>query len=274
MNPPTPRGVKSITALRRGLDVLVAIQQSSAASLAELHRQTGWPKASLLRILKTLQEAGWVERNALESRYVALPAAGESGPVVAWRARLSGLAVPARQALQRRVPWPTDLAVRDGTAMLILDAHRPINGLSVNYRVLGFRPRMLLSSLGRCHLAFCPDDERQAILAALGRSPDPVDRAALRPQAITRMVTAAQAQGYAARDPSAAGSDSPERFAAIAVPVHCAGRLIACLSCAWLPTVRSEQQIVSAHLADLQAAARAIESRLAQAGAQVLAGKA
>lgn len=157
--------------------------------------------------------------------------------------------------------------------MLILDAHRPVNGLSVNYRVRGFRPRMLLSSRGRCHLVFCPDDERQAILAALGRSPDPVDLAALRPQSITRMVAATQAQGYAARDPSAAGSDSPERFAAIAVPVRCAGRLIASLSCAWLPTVRSEPEIVSAHLADLQAAARAIECRLQQADAQGPAGK-
>lgn len=273
MSPAAGRGVKSITALRRGLDVMLAIQQSSAVTLAELHRQTGWPKASLLRILKTLQEAGWVERNALESRYVALPAAGESGPELAWRARLSGLAAAARSALQRRVPWPTDLGVRDGTAMLILDAHRPINGLSVNYRVLGFRPRMLLSSLGRCHLAFCPDDERQAILAALGRSPDPLDRAALRPQAIARMVAAAQAQGYAARDSTPAGSDSPERFAAIAVPLRCDGRLIASLSCAWLPTVFNEREIVSAHLADLQAAARAIENRVQQAGVQDLVGK-
>lgn len=96
--------------------------------------------------------------------------------------------------------------------MLILDAHRPINGLAVNYRVLGFRPRMLLSSLGRCHLAFCPDDERKSILATLARSPDPLDRAALRPQAIQRMVANARSQGYATRDPSPASFDSPERL--------------------------------------------------------------
>ena len=70
---PAP-GVKSITALRRGLDVFWSIQQSSAATLADLHRQTSLSKATLLRILRTLQEAGWIARNEVENRYV--PAGG------------------------------------------------------------------------------------------------------------------------------------------------------------------------------------------------------
>ncbi|WP_240531374.1 helix-turn-helix domain-containing protein [Variovorax boronicumulans] len=148
--------VKSIDALRRGLDVMLAIQRSSAVTLQELHRQTGLSKATLLRILKTLQQAGWVERNELEKRYVPTSATGQSGAAAAWRTRLTALAASPRATLQRLVPWPIDLGVRDGTAMLILDTDRPRNGLAVNYRALGFRPPMLLSSLGRCYLAFCP----------------------------------------------------------------------------------------------------------------------
>lgn len=99
-------GVKSITALRRGLDVLLAIQQSSAVTLAELHRQTGWPKASLLRILKTLQETGWVGSATRPKRATCQRRRpGETGRGVAARARLSALSAPARAALQRRVPW-------------------------------------------------------------------------------------------------------------------------------------------------------------------------
>ncbi len=48
--------VKSINALARALDVLQLLQSSGALTLAELHRLTGIPKASLLRILKTLME--------------------------------------------------------------------------------------------------------------------------------------------------------------------------------------------------------------------------
>ena len=68
---PSPtRGVKTIESLQRGLEVMHAIEQASAISLTELHRQTGLAKATLLRILKTLQAAGRVQRNELESRYV------------------------------------------------------------------------------------------------------------------------------------------------------------------------------------------------------------
>lgn len=257
--------VKSVDALRRGLEVLTVIRQSSAITLADLHRQTGIAKATLLRTLKTLREAGWIERNELEGRYVPTAAPGDSGAAAPWRARLSAIAAPARATLQRRVPWPTDMAVRDGTAMLVLDAHRPINGLAVNYRVLGFRPRMLVSSLGRCYLAFCPEDERRALVAMLARSTRSPDRMALRPEAIQRLVAQGRAQGYSSRDPSETSLDSPERFGAISVPVLYEQRVIACLSCAWLPQVASEREIVATTLRPLQDAALAIAARARQA---------
>lgn len=259
-------GVKSIEALRRGLEVLQAVQHSSAVTLAELQRQTGLPKASLLRILKTLREAGWVDRNELEGRYVPSAAPGEAGPFWQWCARLSSSAAPVRIGLQKRVPWPVDMAVRDGQGMLILDTHRPINGLAVNYRVLGFRPAMLVSSLGRCYLSFCPDDERREIVARLARSTRPMDRLASRADAVRRMVALSRSQGYAARDPSDTSADSPERFGALSVPVVSQGRVLACLSCAWLPAVTTERDVAAAYLHILQGAARAIAERARLAG--------
>lgn len=258
--------VKSVEALRRGLVVLHAIEQSSAVTLAELHSQTGIPKPTLLRILKTLLEAGWIGRNVLERRYVPAAAPGDAGPIAEWRARLTALAAPVRAALERRIPWPTDLAVRDGTTMLILDAHRPINGLAVNYRVLGFRPAMLVSSLGRCYLAFCPADERRALVARLARSTNARDRLAVRADAIQRLVADGRARGYCLRDPSELSSDSPERFGAISVPVFAGERLVAALSCAWLPAVAREAQIVASCLPALRDAAHVIGHKVAVAG--------
>jgi IclR family mhp operon transcriptional activator len=138
--------------------------------------------------------------------------------------------------------------------------------LAVNYRALGFRPPMLLSSLGRCYLSFCPEDERREILAALARSPNDFDRTARRPENIRRMVAHARDLGYVARDPTSTSMDSPDRFGAISVPLRQGELVVGCLSCAWLPAVKSEREIVSAHLADLQQAAQNIERKLAQAG--------
>jgi IclR family transcriptional regulator, mhp operon transcriptional activator len=263
---PAPSAVKSVDSLRRGLEVLYAIEQHSAVSLADLHRQLGYPKASLLRLLKTLREAGWVEREALEGRYVPAAAPGAVGAAPRWRAQLSALAAPQRAALQKRVPWPIDLAVREGSTMLILDSNRPVNGLSVNYRVLGFRPGMLVSSLGRCYMAYCPETERQDILAALARSTRAPDRRALRADTVRRMVAQVLAQGYATREPSATRPDSPERFGAISVPIFAGTQLLASLSCAWLPEVTSEREIVADYLQALQSTARAVGERVQAAG--------
>lgn len=258
--------MKTVNALQRGLEVLLAIDSSSAATLTELYRQTGIPKASLQRILKTLREAGWIERNDLESRYVRSAALGVSGPQIRWRAQVSSLSVPLRAALQRRIPWPLDIAVRDGNCMLILDAHRPSNGLSVNYRVLGFRPHMLVSSLGRCYLAHCPDSERQSILTALSRSKRPFDQLAKEPETLRRFVVEARRNGFATRMQSATGKDSPENFGALAVPIYSGATLIACLSCSWLPDVANEADIAMAHLKGMQTTAEAIGRRLDAAG--------
>lgn len=254
-------GVKSIDALSRGLIVMHAIEESSAVTLAQLHWQTGIPKPSLLRILKTLIDSGWVVRNELERRYVPAAAPGDASPAAQWRASLSALAAPIRANLEKRVPWPTDLAVRDGTTMLILDAHRPINSLAVNYRVLGFRPMMQISSLGRCYLAFCGEDERRDIVAQLSRSANLPDRSSLREDALQRLVSNGRSRGYCTRDPSELGSESPERFGAISVPVFAGNRLLASLSCSWLPRVTDEAHIVAHHLPALCDAARLIGER-------------
>jgi DNA-binding IclR family transcriptional regulator len=254
--------VKSVDALKRGLMVMHAIEQSSAVTLAELHLQTGIPKASLLRILKTLIESGWVVRNELERRFMPAASPGDSGTHTHWRSRLSALAAPVRTTLERRIPWPTDLAVRDGTSMLILDAHRPINGLAVNYRVLGFRPSMWVSSLGRCYLAFCPDEERRSLITLLARSSAIAqDRTFLREDAVQRLIATGRTQGYCSRDPSELGSESPERFGAIAVPVFAGDQLLASLSCAWLPKVTDEASIVAQCLNALRDAAKLIGER-------------
>jgi len=183
---------------------------------------------------------------------------------VHWHGRLVALAASACQALQRRVPWPLDLGVRDGQAMRSWTRCAPPTGFAVNYRALGFRPPMLLSSLGRCYLAFCLPAERREILETLSRSCSQADIAARRPERIQRLLASAAAQGYATRDPSHTEADSADRFGAISVPVRLGGSALACISISWLPAVASEPQIVQAHLKVLQEAAAAIEQRLAR----------
>ncbi|HEY2255253.1 MAG TPA: IclR family transcriptional regulator C-terminal domain-containing protein [Variovorax sp.] len=258
-------GVKTIHSLSRGLDVLREIDVACAITFSELQARTALPNASLVRVLKTLVAKGWIKRDPVTGRYAPDAAATASQQVIAQVRRLSEHAEEARATLQRRVPWPTDLGVRDGAAMLSVEGPYAGNSLSANFKALGSRPSMLRSSLGRCFLSFCPDEERREILAVLAHSRSEADRAALQPERLARMIAEARQRGYATRNASHTSANSPERFGALAVPVRMHDRVVACLCIVWLPAITTESDIVTTHLSDLQRAARSIEDRLEKA---------
>ncbi|WP_302140078.1 helix-turn-helix domain-containing protein [Halomonas alkalicola] len=61
---------KTIQALARGLKVVNVIDAEDApVSLKDLHEATGIDKATILRILATLESEGWVYRGIGDNRY-------------------------------------------------------------------------------------------------------------------------------------------------------------------------------------------------------------
>lgn len=257
--------MKSIASLRRGVEVLESIRGSTGLTLHALHRSTSLPKASLLRILKTLEEAGVIQRRIADGAY--MPRTVERSPDEPSRAhlRLIELAAPSLRALHAELPWPSDVGVRDGTRMLVLESNRPLCGLAVNRKVVGFHPHMLLSALGRAYLAFCPSGEREALLGELARTTDAADRAlARRREWIEQLVAQTRQQGYGVRDPRHLGpdADAAERFSAMAVPIMVDAGVAACLSCVWLAAVATEADIASRYLELLRRTADEIGKRL------------
>lgn len=250
-----------VESLQRGLAVLGAIQRASALSFTELQTETGLPKATLVRLLHTLVASGWIRRQGPRGRYV-----GEASPGLATAqrselARLAQLAQPVLDRLQRTVPWPVNLGVREGSRMLIVDTpDTVVLGLSANYRQLGYRPPMLRSSLGLCHLAFCSEAERTEILQQLHHSADELDQAVLRSGRLNQRLRDIRAAGYALRDVSVVPTDSPERYGALSVPVMVGPRVLACLSCSWLLQIASTEETVRRCLPALLAGAQALSA--------------
>ena len=60
---------KTINSLERGLAVLRSLEEDTGKSLAELHQATGIPKASLLRILGTLEKSQFAWQAIGDGRY-------------------------------------------------------------------------------------------------------------------------------------------------------------------------------------------------------------
>lgn len=253
--------VKSIEALARGMRVIDEMSQKSPVTLSELHHATGISKATLLRILKTLEEAGWVFRSLGEARYrLSYTVSGLSianDPVQV----LGELAAPILNELQAKVRWPVDIAVRDGLSMLIVETTRPMAAFILNRKVMGYRPPFLFSGLGRAYLAFCPEEERREILEGL-RARGGREGKLARDQAWLRQVLErTRQQGYGQREPAYFGVGTTEnrQIEAIALPVINHERVVATVSIAWPQGSVSAEMLAN----EIHPAAQAAVQRLA-----------
>ncbi len=260
---PTETQVKSIDALARGLAVLRQLQYESSMSLPGLMASTGLARATLLRILKTLAQAGHVDRNPMNGRYFAVAAASAEPSLPAQRKRLSEITTPMRRMLERKVPWPTNLAVLDRFEMVVVDGNSSCS-LTPNYHALGLRPPLLFTAVGKAFLAWSRRDEAQAwIDAALRhrRVGGDFDQAALH-QELLRI----RQQGYAVYDAARASPNTPARYDALALPVFSQSRCVASLALVWIPEVMELETVLSRYLPAMQKASEAMSLALTAQG--------
>ena len=161
-------GVKSIRALARGLTVLRLLQQSGGMSLNDLYRASGLPKATLLRILLTLEEEGLIWQRIADNAYLASHLVHRSFSGTEDERLFAELASPLLERLTRRVRWPSILAVPRLTHMEVIEATATRSYFHhIDLGPVGFHVNMMLSSTGRAYLAFCPESEREAVLDRL-----------------------------------------------------------------------------------------------------------
>jgi IclR family mhp operon transcriptional activator len=232
--------------------------------LNELQRKTGLAKATLRRILRTLQAQGFAWQGIGDGRYRASYALRAMSDALAPHDRLAELAGPILDDLCDIVLWPSDLAVRNRYWMQVMETTRPRASVTLNRVEIGYRSNMLLSSTGRAYLAFCPDEERDEILALLRATEDPGHYLAHSPAQIARIIGETRDLGYGRRDPSWGGHYSLSRaqysdqLTAIAVPVMAGGSVLGCINLGWFARLFSQEEMARRHLGDLKHAANAI----------------
>jgi IclR family mhp operon transcriptional activator len=254
----TAQSVKSIRALERGLDVLQALQTGPGAGLKELHEITGLPKATLLRILRTLSERNLIWQRLADGAY--LPSSRRRAAAVDDASALVEVASPIMARLCERVNWPSVLAVRRGGEMEIIETNRPVSHVShLPIGPVGARINMLLTSTGRAYIGFCSQAEREEILEILRHSAAPADAFARDPVWVARTVAQTQAQGYGRRDPAMTGEGRgpmpDDGRNSIAVPIIVAGQVVAAMNLTWTRRAAGAGQIVADYLGELRAAA-------------------
>ena len=234
--------VKEIRVLARGVKVLETLCRLGACSLAELHRETALPKSTLRRILFTFEQANFLHCSLGDGLYranIQVPAFFSPADASPFIGRVVAAAKPVLAELSAKASWPTDLMVRDGPQLRIVETNRALSPFPVNQLEIGDNVDMLSSAVGRAYLAFCPQAERAEIVSQMRRLHGDAALAAL-----PRILDETHERGYAVRAPTCTGGTKRhptliDNFHAIAVPVVLDEQVLCCINLLWRPSALS-----------------------------------
>jgi IclR family mhp operon transcriptional activator len=259
--------VKTINALSRGLDVIRALQAMRAASLHDLHQTTGLSKSTLTRIVHTLHRHGMVWQRMADGAYLPSHALQQREQLddADW---LVEIASPVLESLCQKVSWPSVLTIPRLDYVEVLETNQPRSYFdNIPLGPIGFRANMLRSASGRAYLAFCPDQEREAVLHRLRGKNQPGDERAHDAHWVKQVVGATRARGYSTRDADFGGHYCKTRHElddgrnSIAMPIRVDGHVLGCINLTWKSKLMTVSAAVDRHLGALSEAIKTVESR-------------
>jgi IclR family mhp operon transcriptional activator len=256
-------GVKTIRALARGLDVMRSLENNGPAALHELAARTGLSKPTLLRVLTTLENEGYVRRgigDRLYHRTVRSVRRTEGG----WKAVIAEVAAPVLDQLCNVVLWPSDLGIYENGVIHVQETTRRLSPFLLNPDVLRADIHVLPSAMGRAVLAWSGPERRGTILRTLAGAGRRDDELARNSKAIDELVNETLTRGYATRMRGYYISHRREAdVSAIALPITIKGEAVGSVNLAWVSSALSEEEFAARYLDKLAAAARDINDALA-----------
>ena len=251
------RSYPAVESVRRALEILRVVNRLRIASVADIHRATRLPKPSIVRLLETLMVDGYVARDNLYGGYRVTCRTRELN------AGYDGISmvIEASRALAieltHRLKWPIGIGVLDGSAMSVQFWTGAISPRAHTNTVLGLRPSLLTSAMGRAYMAFCPDDERTRLLAKL-RADTAHGLTAEKENQLRNLLTRVRSKGYAMRDPRT----DPQETITLAMPLRFGGRVIASISISLYKTAVPRHAIKAQIVEELRATQVKIENNL------------
>lgn len=243
----------------RATRILQQLNRMPVATVDQLHKATALPKPTVVRLLETLIHQGLVTSGqqgySITSAVETLSAGFHGGPLLIEAGRDVCL------ELTRKHKWPTSLAVLDsaGTGVTLLFSTIPDSPMAPWRPMLGRKRSLLTTAMGRCYLAFCPDDERELLLRMLLASlPDKAEAADIE-AAVKELARRARRQGYAERDPNA----PPNSGTTVAMPIRHDGRVLGMVGIGYFKSAVHDRDVGTVLVAPLREAQAKIERNVA-----------
>ena len=158
-----------IQAVSRALNLLVHLNSRPLLSVAELYRATGMPKPTIVRMLKTLIDEGYVVKDPREWGYRVTAKVRDLGRGFHGDPLVIEAGKPWAMDLTRRTGLPSAIAMYDGDSMVVRFSTIRDSAVSPWTSNLNKRLSFFAHAQGRAYLSYCSSEERRAILSMIGR---------------------------------------------------------------------------------------------------------
>ncbi|MFC7400656.1 helix-turn-helix domain-containing protein [Chelatococcus sp. GCM10030263] len=242
--------------MRRALEVLRTVNRLRIASVTDIYAATGLPKPTIVRMLETLITDGYVARDNMFGGYrvtcrvheLTKGYGGISMVIEASRA-------PAIE-LTRRMKWPIGIGVLEGDAISIQFWTGAISPWAHTNTVLGLRPTLLSSAMGRSYVAFCPEEEREKLFASMRETVE--EFTAQKENEFRHLLARVRTDGFALRDPRT----EPKQMTTIAVPLMFEDKVLAAMSVSFYKSAVPLQNIAPQIVAPMKETRGKIEENL------------
>lgn len=254
---PARRSYPPVEAVCRALSILRALNRLRIATINSIHAETRLPRPTIVRMLETLMGEGYVARDNMCGGYRVTCQVRELNLGYRGISRVIEVARPLAIELTRRIKWPIGLGVIDGDAISIQFWTGAISPWAHTSTVLGLRPDLLTSAMGRAYLAFCPQDQLDSYLAGFRAAPERQFGEA-EEHRFRLLVDRIRQEGYATRDPRT----KPHRTTTMAMPIFEKDRVQALISISFFKTAVPYARVAEQIVAPLRGTTTAIEEAL------------
>lgn len=248
---------RPIRALNRGLEVLTELNRLERAAINTLAAAVSLPRTTTYRILETLRLAGYVDRDAHDDCYrptIMVRALSEGFDD---QALVAHIAKPLLANLGSQVVWPVAIATPSGATMMIRETTDRQSPLALEQYSAGVRVPMLASAAGRAYLAFCPAQQRDAVLEQLARSSLPEDRMARNRIEVERLLHETRTQGFGMAHRARRVSEETS----LAIPVRARDTILATVTVRYAASALPLRAAVEQFLPKMREVAQKIEAQ-------------
>ncbi len=253
---------KTVRGLTRGLYLLNVLNRlDGGATVRQLPELTGIHRTTVKRLLETLKGEGYVRYSLSDDSFRLTMKVRELSEGFRDEQWISALAAPLLGGLLENVVWPTDITTLDVDAMVVRETTHRFSRLSFHRAMVGRRLPILLTACGLTYLAFCPENERDNIIALLAQRDDAAYQLARELEKLAKLLQTIRDKGYGENNQS---WQQENKIAAIAMPINDEDRIIGCLNLVYIAKAMTIEQAAERYLPALQSVAKQIESGVAE----------